>query len=70
MGTDADPATRKDQLPIALGAAPIKFLDDVLRGLQYISLVEKMIALGAGHFLRHSDIPDIMRRTHIKGFLT
>jgi hypothetical protein len=30
---DADATTRKDQLPITLWAAPIEFLDDVLRGL-------------------------------------
>jgi hypothetical protein len=70
VGADADAATRKDQLPIALGAAPVKFLDDVLRRLQNVSLVEKMIALGARHFLWHLHVPDIKRGTYIKGFLT
>ncbi len=70
VGADADTGTREDQLPVALGAAPVKFLDDVLRGLQYISLVEKMVALGAGHSLWHLYVPDIMRGTYIKGFLT
>lgn len=56
---DADAATRKDQLPIALGAAPVEFLDDVLRRLQNVSLVEKMVTLGAGHFLWHLYVPDI-----------
>lgn len=69
VGADADTATRKDQLPIALGAAPVKFFDDVLRRLQYFSLVEKMVALGAGHFLWHLDVPSIKRRTYFKGFL-
>jgi hypothetical protein len=53
VGTDADATTRKDQLPITLRAAPIELLDDILRGLQYIPMVENMIALGAGHFLWH-----------------
>ncbi len=70
VGTDADATTRKDQLPITLGTAPIEFLDDILSGLQNIPLVEKMIALGARHFLWHLHVPDIKRGTYIKGFLT
>jgi hypothetical protein len=67
---DADTATRKDQLAIALWAAPVELLDDILRRLQYIPLVEKMITLSAGYSLWHVYVPDIKRGTYIKGFLT
>ena len=70
VGADADATTRKDQLPIALWAVPVELLDDVLRRLQYVPLVEKMVTLGASHSLWHIYVPDIKRETYIKGFLT